>query len=68
MVPFTYDVESTELTPEEVASFAVIVGYECNGHDQSRWSRMLESVRDVRSGNIVYHALKYRVSRLWRSG
>jgi tRNA U38,U39,U40 pseudouridine synthase TruA len=65
MRPFTYDVESTDLTDEEVSAFAHLVQFTCHRdfqHDLSTW--LSKVARKLPSSVCDYTARQ--VQEMWR--
>lgn len=66
MAPFTNDVESVELTSEEHASFARLVGYLCHQTEQHQISLALSQMARPQ-GNGVQDYLQRQARRMWRT-
>ena len=65
MRPYTYDVESTDLTDEEVSAYAHLVKFACHPdyqHDLSTW--LSKVARELPASVIEYTARQ--VETMWR--
>ena len=63
---YTHDVESTELTSEELAEFAHFVKWICNLQDQRQLARTLAQVTGPKGEQYQDYAQR-QARRMWRT-
>lgn len=66
MIPYTYDVESVELTDEEAAMFGHVVGYVCHKDAQHDLAGVLSRINRPQSYSVQDYIHK-QARRMWRT-